>query len=142
MGAINLCLKDSMAIHEEELSMAIETVEINVPKDMKIYVSAYDEKTELTINALMLYPYIKVLTISHGRAAEILGIGKMELIELYAVWDAGNPLKSRVSGDFLLLKRRAYMRRNGRISKTSASFPVNSRSILPPGLFMLHPAAF
>ena len=69
--------------------MAIETVEINVPKDMKIYVSAHDEKTELTRNALMLYPYIKDLTISHGRAAEILGIGKMELIELYA--DLGIP---------------------------------------------------
>ena len=69
--------------------MAVETVEINVPKDMKIYVSAHDEKTELTRNALMLYPYIKYLTISHGRAAEILGIGKMELIELYA--DLGIP---------------------------------------------------
>ena len=69
--------------------MVIETVEINVPKDMKIYVSAHDEKTELTRNALMLYPYIKDLTISHGRAAEILGIGKMELIELYA--DLGIP---------------------------------------------------
>ena len=69
--------------------MAIETVEINVPKDMKIYVSAHDEKTELTRNALMLYPYIKDLTISHGRAAEILGISKMELIELYA--DLGIP---------------------------------------------------
>lgn len=69
--------------------MVIETVEINVPKDMKIYVSAHDEKTELTRNALMLYPYIKDLTISHGRAAEILGIGKMELIELYA--DMGIP---------------------------------------------------
>ena len=69
--------------------MAIETVEINVPKDMKIYVSAHDEKTELTRNALTLYPYIKDLTISHGRAAEILGISKMELIELYA--DLGIP---------------------------------------------------
>ena len=69
--------------------MAIETVEINVPKDMKIYVSAHDEKTELTRNALMLYPYIKDLAISHGRAAEILGISKMELIELYA--DLGIP---------------------------------------------------
>lgn len=34
-------------------------------------------------NALLLYPYIKNLTISHGKAAEMLGISKWELIELY-----------------------------------------------------------
>lgn len=34
-------------------------------------------------NALILYPYIKDLTISHGRAAEILGIRKLDLITLY-----------------------------------------------------------
>lgn len=42
-----------------------------------------EEQTELERNALMLYPYIKNLTISHGRAAEILGISKWELIQLY-----------------------------------------------------------
>lgn len=40
-------------------------------------------KTELTRNALLLYPYILKQTISHGRAAEILGIRKSELIDLY-----------------------------------------------------------
>ena len=34
-------------------------------------------------NALLLYPYILNQTISHGRAAEILGIRKSELIDLY-----------------------------------------------------------
>lgn len=34
-------------------------------------------------NAMLLYPYIKNLTISHGKAAEILGIRKYELIDLY-----------------------------------------------------------
>ncbi len=34
-------------------------------------------------NAMILYPLVHNLTISHGRAAEILGIGKWELIELY-----------------------------------------------------------
>jgi len=32
---------------------------------------------------MLLYPYIKNDTISHGKAAEMLGIPKMELIELY-----------------------------------------------------------
>ena len=32
---------------------------------------------------MLLYPYIKNLSISHGRAAEILGVRKTELIEFY-----------------------------------------------------------
>ena len=35
-------------------------------------------------NALLLYPSIANNTISHGRAAELLGMHKMELIELYS----------------------------------------------------------
>lgn len=38
---------------------------------------------ELTRNALLLYPYIANQTISYGRAAEILGIRKSELIDIY-----------------------------------------------------------
>lgn len=33
--------------------------------------------------AMMLYPYIRDLTISNGRAAEILGMNKLDLIGLY-----------------------------------------------------------
>ena len=40
-------------------------------------------ENELSGNALLLYPYILNQTISHGRAAEILGIRKSELIDLY-----------------------------------------------------------
>ena len=64
--------------------MTTTTVEITVPEDMRMYVFAGDQKTVLTRNALMLYPYIKNMTISHGRAAEILGIRKTDLIDLYA----------------------------------------------------------
>ena len=38
---------------------------------------------EMIRNALLLYPYIFNQTISHGRAAEILGIRKSELIDIY-----------------------------------------------------------
>lgn len=58
-------------------------IEISVPKEMIIYVNNKDKKEELKRNALILYPYIKDLTISHGRAAEILGIRKLDLITLY-----------------------------------------------------------
>ena len=31
----------------------------------------------------MIYPYIHSLRISHGRAAEILGVSKLDLIDFY-----------------------------------------------------------
>ena len=63
--------------------MTYTDVEISVPIEMKSYVTFYNEDMELERNSLLLYPYIKNMTISHGRAAEILGIHKAELIELY-----------------------------------------------------------
>lgn len=63
--------------------MELTKVEIKVPKEMTIYMNYHNPREELERNAMMLYPYIRNLTISHGRAAEILGIDKFELIELY-----------------------------------------------------------
>jgi hypothetical protein len=60
-----------------------ETITIEVPAGMSKYLEAIDPELELTRNALLLYPYILNQTISHGRAAEIIGIRKSELIELY-----------------------------------------------------------
>lgn len=53
---------------------------IRVPKAMMPYMSG----DTLTRNALILYPYIAGNDISHGMAAEILGISKPSLIEIYA----------------------------------------------------------
>lgn len=64
--------------------MAItESVTIRVPAGMSKYLKAVNPETELIRNALLLYPYILNQTISHGGAAEILGIRKSELIEIY-----------------------------------------------------------
>ncbi len=60
-----------------------ENVTIKVPVGMKKYLADTNIETELTRNALLLYPYIANQTISHGRAAEILGIRKSELIDIY-----------------------------------------------------------
>ena len=60
-----------------------ETITIEVPAGMSKYLEAIDPELELTRNALLLYPYILNQTISHGRAAEIIGIRKSELIDLY-----------------------------------------------------------
>ena len=62
--------------------MLMTDVKIQVPVGMENYISAKDEKSQMTRNALLLYPYINDLTISHGKAAEILGISKYELIDL------------------------------------------------------------
>ena len=57
---------------------ATETITINVPIGMSRYL-----ESELRRNALLLYPYIYNQTISHGRAAEILGVSKSDLITIY-----------------------------------------------------------
>lgn len=57
------------------------TVQLEIPEDMKPYIN---NNNKLRQNAILLYPYILDRTISHGRAAEILGICKLDLIDLYA----------------------------------------------------------
>ena len=59
-----------------------ESVTINVPTEMAKYLITMNPEAELTRNALLLYPYILNQTIFHGRAAEILGIRKSELIDM------------------------------------------------------------
>ena len=63
--------------------MVVTDVKISVPREMERFVVSSDPAMEMERNALLLYPYIKNLTISHGKAAEILGVDKFELIELY-----------------------------------------------------------
>ncbi len=60
-----------------------ESVIINVPVGMSKYLNHTNAETELIRNALLLYPCILNQTISHGGAAEILGIRKSELIDIY-----------------------------------------------------------
>ena len=64
--------------------MAMTTVSIKVPESMAKYTVSGNEKTDLVRNAMILYPYIQNDTMSHGKAAEILGIHKMDLIALYS----------------------------------------------------------
>lgn len=60
-----------------------ESVTIRVPVGMSKYLKPMNSETELIRNALLLYPYILNQTMSHGGAAEILGIRKSELIDIY-----------------------------------------------------------
>jgi len=61
----------------------MRTVSLDVPSDMVRYIETENEKQAFARNAMMLYPYIQNLTISHGKAAEILGVRKTDLIEFY-----------------------------------------------------------
>ena len=54
-----------------------------VMEDMSTYVNDVDYEQAFERNAMLLYPFIRNLTISHGRAAEILGVHKTDLIEFY-----------------------------------------------------------
>ncbi len=59
------------------------TIKMELPDEMIAFAKPSNKEDELKRNAMILYPYIKQGTISHGRAAEILGIFKMDLITLY-----------------------------------------------------------
>lgn len=63
--------------------MTFADVNIKVPEGMIRYLRPRNPRAELERKALLLYPYISDRTISHGKAAEILGIPKYDLIELY-----------------------------------------------------------
>ena len=58
-------------------------IRITIPEDMSQYLDDEDQERVFERNAMFLYPFIRNLTISHGRAAEILGVHKTDLIEFY-----------------------------------------------------------
>lgn len=58
-------------------------VNMEMPEEMVSFVMRLSKEERLKQNAMMLYPYVHDGVISHGRAAEILGIFKMDLIVLY-----------------------------------------------------------
>ena len=63
--------------------MRTVNVQITVPEGMRTYLNNVDYEQVFKRNAMLLYPFIRNLTISHGRAAEILGVHKTDLIEFY-----------------------------------------------------------
>ena len=65
------------------IKMKTMNVQMNVPVGMSPYLNSDDAEIAFAMNAMMLYPLIKNLTISHGKAADILGVHKTDLIEFY-----------------------------------------------------------
>ena len=64
--------------------MTLTEAKIYVPTEMLPWIDNDDFVPTVERNAMLLYPYIKNLTISHGKAADILGIRKNDLIDIYA----------------------------------------------------------
>lgn len=58
-------------------------VSMEMPEELISFVVHAGKEDQLKRNAMILYPYVHDGIISHGRAAEILGIFKMDLIVLY-----------------------------------------------------------
>ena len=63
--------------------MKTVNIHLTVPEAMTPYLTDEDMELSFERNAMILFPYIQNLTISYGRAAEILGIHKTDLIEFY-----------------------------------------------------------
>ena len=63
--------------------MIMTKVEIDVPEEIVPYTVLEDKEEQITRNAMLVYPYIKRGVLSHGKAAEMLGIHKIDLITLY-----------------------------------------------------------
>ena len=63
----------------------IEKIQLNIeiPAGMEAFFLEKNEQEALKRDALILYPHIMNGEMSHGRAAEILGINKRDLIDFY-----------------------------------------------------------
>ena len=68
---------------KKEGTTVMTTVTMELPDELISYAIPESKEKQLARNAMMLYPYIQEGRISHGKAAEILGIFKMDLITLY-----------------------------------------------------------
>ena len=52
-------------------------------KGMAPYLENDNPEQAFKRNAMILYPFIQNMSISHGKAAEILGVHKFDLIDFY-----------------------------------------------------------
>lgn len=87
--------------------MTMQAVSIKIPDTIAEYTVVEDENEMLTRNAMILFPYIKREVISHGKAAQLLGIHKIDLIALYS--SLGIPYldqtKEELESDVAVLKK-------------------------------------
>ena len=87
--------------------MTMQAVSIEIPDTIAEYTVVEDENEVFTRNAMILFPYIKRDVISYGKAAQLLGIHKIDLIALYS--SLGIPYleqtKEELESDVAVLKK-------------------------------------
>ena len=81
--AVNDFLRRAIREEKQDGNISADTTDVQIPKELLALLQSDRKSGSAERNALLLYPYIQNLTISHGRAAEILHISKWKLIELY-----------------------------------------------------------
>ncbi|MBQ3645613.1 MAG: UPF0175 family protein [Synergistaceae bacterium] len=79
--------------------METVTIQISVPKNMVPFIINDEHDQNFERNAMILYGMIQMQKISHGRAAEILGVKKWDLIEFYN--SKGLPYLNQTKEDLL-----------------------------------------
>lgn len=65
------------------MSVATKKVNIEVPEQMVRFVIVNDVEAQKKRDAMLIYPFIKDDVVSFGRAAEMLGMNKLDLVTLY-----------------------------------------------------------
>lgn len=64
--------------------MKLVEATIRIPAQMEQWICEDEYLSALDRNAMLLYPLVRSKTLSHGKVAELLGISKTRLIDLYA----------------------------------------------------------
>ena len=82
------------------------TVSFDVPAELADLLNR-SSQDQFERNAMLILPFVQNLTVSHGRAAEILGVHKLELIAFYG--KLGLPYLD-MSEDELKAERAVYRR--------------------------------
>ena len=87
------------------------TVSFDVPAELADLLNR-SLQDQFERNAMLILPFVQNLTVSHGRAAEILGVHKLELIAFYG--KLGLPYLD-MSEDELQAERSIYQRLKGSV---------------------------
>lgn len=77
--------KTDIVIERKKRLIIMDTIKvvIDIPREIEQFTVLEDKEALLVRNAMLVYPYIQNGTVSHGKAAEMLGIYKVDLITLY-----------------------------------------------------------
>ena len=88
-------------------NLILRTISIDVPEKMIEFTKNQNESEQLMRNAMILFPYIRNETISYGKAAQILGMHKLDLIAIYSSLGIAyiDQTKEELENDIVVLKK-------------------------------------